>query len=165
MIGNTSSRISYIVYTPYGGAAVVLHIEIIFFVIKFRSKPYLLSLIPRLNTSFDTCFIISLFLDWTYLLTRRVSLVEQELPTIPEHLSSLPVFSGVRVTRFLVICVMCCRSLFVLFPLATVFSVFLPITASDNHFGIFKLFLMNVYINLSLKVLLDACIGVTCIQD
>jgi hypothetical protein len=33
----------------------------------------------------------------------RVPLVEQELLTIPEHLSSPPVFSGVRVTRTLVL--------------------------------------------------------------
>jgi hypothetical protein len=32
-----------------------------------------------------------------------VSLVEQELPTLPEHLSSPPVFSGVRVIRSLVL--------------------------------------------------------------
>jgi hypothetical protein len=32
-----------------------------------------------------------------------VSLVEQELPTLPEHLSSPPVFSGARVTRSLVL--------------------------------------------------------------
>ena len=32
-------------------------------------------------------------------LTRRVPLVEQELLTLPEHLSSPPVISGVRVTR------------------------------------------------------------------
>jgi len=38
-------------------------------------------------------------------LTRRVSPVEQELLTLPEHLSSPPVFSGVRVTRSLVLCV------------------------------------------------------------
>jgi hypothetical protein len=31
--------------------------------------------------------------------------VEQELLTLPEHLSSPPVFSGVRVTRSLVLCV------------------------------------------------------------
>jgi hypothetical protein len=37
--------------------------------------------------------------------TRRVSLVEQKLSTLPEHLSSPPVFSGVRVTRSLVLCV------------------------------------------------------------
>ena len=36
-------------------------------------------------------------------LIRRVSLVEQELFTLPGHLSSPPVFSGVRVTRSLVL--------------------------------------------------------------
>ena len=37
-------------------------------------------------------------------LTRRVSLVEKELLTLPEHLSSSPpVFGGVRVTRSLVL--------------------------------------------------------------
>jgi hypothetical protein len=35
--------------------------------------------------------------------TRRVPLVEQELPTLPEHLTSPLVFSGVRVTRSLVL--------------------------------------------------------------
>jgi hypothetical protein len=35
-------------------------------------------------------------------LTRRVPLVEQELINLPEHLSSPPVFSWVRVTRSLV---------------------------------------------------------------
>ena len=38
-------------------------------------------------------------------LTRQVPLVEQELLTLPEHLSSPPAFSGVRVTRSLVLCV------------------------------------------------------------
>jgi hypothetical protein len=42
-------------------------------------------------------------------LTRRVPLAEQELPTLPEHLSSPLVFSGVRVTLSLVLCVMFCR--------------------------------------------------------
>ena len=44
---------------------------------------------------------------------RWVSLVEQELLTIPEHLSSPPGFRGVRVTRSLVLCVCfvdCCLS-------------------------------------------------------
>ena len=36
-------------------------------------------------------------------LTRRVPLVEQELLTLQEHLSSPPVFSGVRFTRSLVL--------------------------------------------------------------
>ena len=38
-----------------------------------------------------------------------------ELPTPTEHQSSHPVFGGVHVTRFLVLCVLFCRSLFVLF--------------------------------------------------
>ena len=38
-------------------------------------------------------------------LTRRVSLVEQELLTLSEHASSPPVFSGVRLTRSLLLCV------------------------------------------------------------
>ena len=36
---------------------------------------------------------------------RRVPLVEQELLTLPGHLSSPPVFSRVRVTRSLILCV------------------------------------------------------------
>ena len=38
-------------------------------------------------------------------LTWRVPLVKQELLTLPEHLSSLTVFSRVRVNRSLVLCV------------------------------------------------------------
>ena len=38
-------------------------------------------------------------------LTRWVKLVEQELPTLLEHMSSPTGFSGVRVTRSLVLCV------------------------------------------------------------
>ena len=45
--------------------------------------------------------------------------------TLPEHLSSPPVFSGVRVARFLILCVMYCRSLFVLCLLPIVLSVLL----------------------------------------
>jgi ABC-type maltose transport system permease subunit len=44
--------------------------------------------------------------DYRYTwITRRVPLVEQELLTLPEHLSSYPGFSGVRVTWSLVLCV------------------------------------------------------------
>ena len=34
-----------------------------------------------------------------------LTLVEQELPTLPDHLSSPPIFSWIRVTRSLVLCV------------------------------------------------------------
>ena len=36
--------------------------------------------------------------------TRQVPLVEQELPTLSEHMSSPPVFSGIHVNRSLVLC-------------------------------------------------------------
>ena len=41
--------------------------------------------------------------------------VDQELLTHTEHLSSSPAFSRVRMARCLVLCVMFCRSLFVIF--------------------------------------------------
>ena len=56
--------------------------------------------------------------------TRGVPLVENELPTLPEHPSSLPAFSGVRVVRSVVFCLLFCRSLFFLFLLAIVLSFF-----------------------------------------
>ena len=67
--------------------------------------------------------------------TRSVSLVEQELLTLPESLNSPPVFSGVSVARSF--CVAFCRSLFVLFLLTIVLYV-LQFTDSDYPFGIFK---------------------------
>jgi len=54
------------------------------------------------------------------------------------QLSSPPVLSWVRVTRSVVLCIMFCRSLFVLFLLAIVLFVFLRFTDSDYSFGIFK---------------------------
>jgi hypothetical protein len=82
-------------------------------------------------------------------LTRLVPLVVQELPTLPENLSSLPVFSGVRVARSLVLCVCAIdRCLFfVLFHLAIVLSILLRFTDSDYSFGIFKLFFNQVICN------------------
>ena len=59
-----------------------------------------------------------------------------------EHLSSSLVFSGVRVTRSLILCVCFvdrCLS-FVLFLMANVLSVFLRYTDSDYPFSVFKLF-------------------------
>jgi hypothetical protein len=47
--------------------------------------------------------LLRLITGFVAILTRRVPLVEQEMPTLPENLSSPPVFSGVRVTRSLVL--------------------------------------------------------------
>ena len=77
-----------------------------------------------------------------FLLTRRVPLVEQDLLTIPEHLTSPPVFSGVRVTRSLVLYIYIVdRCLFF-----CTFSVPLRYTDSDYPFGIFKLLLWHTAI-------------------
>jgi hypothetical protein len=54
----------------------------------------------RNSRSFPRSWLITGFVAR---ITRRVTLVEQELLTFPEHLSSPPVFSGVRVTRSLVL--------------------------------------------------------------
>jgi hypothetical protein len=50
-------------------------------------------------------------------LTWWVPLMEQELLTLPEHLGSPPVFSGIRVVQCLVFCVVFCTLLFVFLSL------------------------------------------------
>ena len=53
------------------------------------------------------------------------------------------VFSGVRVARSFVFCVVFCRSLFILFLLDIVLSILLRFKDSDYPFSTFKLFLYN----------------------
>ena len=60
------------------------------------------SLVVNTSQSFPHSRLITGFVTR---LTRRVHLVKRELPTLPEYLSSPPVFGWVRVTRFLVLCV------------------------------------------------------------
>ena len=57
-------------------------------------------LVVNTSRSFPHSRLITGFLTR---LTRRVPLVEQELLTLQEHMSSPPVFSGVRVTQSLVL--------------------------------------------------------------
>ena len=72
-------------------------------------------------------------------LTRRVSLVEQELLTLPESLSSSPVLNGVRVTRTLVLCVcfVVCSLLLVLLTIVFSVDIWILITplVSQNSSG------------------------------
>ena len=69
--------------------------------------------------------------------TRQVSLLEQELFTLPEHLSSPPVFSGVRVTRSLVLYV-CFVDRFFFWPLCCLlFDIRIlisPLVSSNSSF-------------------------------
>jgi hypothetical protein len=69
---------------------------------------------PVVNTS-RSCPHSWLIAGFVTSVTRRVPLLQQELPTLPEHLSPLPVFSWVRGTLSFVFCVLICRSLFVPF--------------------------------------------------
>ena len=62
----------------------------------------------------QSLFHSSLISGFVSRVTRRVSLVEYKLPTLPEHLGLIQVF-GIRSARSLVICVLFCRSFFVLF--------------------------------------------------
>jgi hypothetical protein len=57
--------------------------------------------------------------------TRRVSLVEQELLTLPEHLSLPPIFGGVCVAQFVVFSVVFGELLLDFFILVILLSVFL----------------------------------------
>jgi hypothetical protein len=66
-------------------------------------------------------------------------IIEQELLTLPEHLSSLPVLRGSYYSIFSFMC-MFCRSYFSPFLLTIVSYVLLPYTDYDCPFGIFKLF-------------------------
>jgi hypothetical protein len=100
-------------------------------------------LVVNNSRSFPRSWLITGFVTR---LTSRVSLVEQELLTLPEHPRSYPGFSGVRVTRSLVlyVCFVDCCLFFCTFLLAIVLSV-LRYTDSDYPFGIFKLFFLGYY--------------------
>ena len=75
---------------------------IIYFINNMTRSGYCLFHVPSKNTS--RSFPHSRFITgFVTRLTRRVPLVEQELLTLSEHLSSPPVFSGVRVARSLVL--------------------------------------------------------------
>jgi hypothetical protein len=92
--------------------------------------------------SFPHSRIIAGFVD---ILTRRVPLMLQEMPTLPEHLISPSVFSWVRVSRSLVLYVCFvdrCLS-FCTFSFGHCVVCYFSIYVSDCPFGIFKLFSHN----------------------
>ena len=89
-------------------------------------------------------FILAAYVDEKILgyCPLTVKTVEQELLILPEQMSSPSVFSGVRVTRSLVLYVCFVDRCLSFFFLAIMLSVPLRYTDSDYHFGIYKLFLM-----------------------
>ena len=81
-------------------------------------------------------------------------LVVQELPTLPEHLSSPPVFSGVHVTRYLALCVCFVVRCLSFRPFSfghcfvcpsSIYGFWLP------PFGIFKLFFLTYILNFQMQ--------------
>jgi len=86
-------------------------------------------------------------------LTWRVSLVEQELLTLPEHLSSPPVFSEVRDTRYVLYvcfvdhCLSFCTFFF--WPLCCLFFfdiriLITSLVSSNSSYGILQLILFHL---------------------
>jgi hypothetical protein len=67
----------------------------------------------------------------------RVPLENQELSTLLEHMSSPPVFSGIRITRSLVLCVCFVDSCLSFCPFSFGHCFVCP---SDYPFALFKLF-------------------------
>ena len=98
---------------------------------------------------------------------RRVPLVEQELPTLPEHLSSPPVFSRVRVTRSLVLyvcfiyrCLSFCP--FIFWPLCCLFFfdiriMIAPLVSSNSSYTCAYTYniMFRMYHNVIVSVLLS----------
>ena len=87
----------------------------------------------------------------------RVALVEQELITLPEHLRSLPVCSGVRVTRSFVLCVCFVDRFcpFVPFLSTIVFSVLLRFTDSNYPLWNLQSLLRLRFIDLNTLIVSD----------
>ena len=78
--------------------------------------------------------------QWKYVVIRRVPPVEHDIFRLPEDMNSLPVYSGVRVTRSLVFCAVVCILFFVLLHFAIGLSVLVRFTDSDYPFGIANIF-------------------------
>jgi hypothetical protein len=90
-------------------------------------------------------FVLLILAGFISRVTRRISLVEQERITLPEHLSSPPVFSGVRFARSFVLCVLLGRCLSVCLFSSGHCVVCLSSISGFLYYpvGISKLFLMN----------------------
>jgi hypothetical protein len=90
----------------------------------FTDMEYMCRKWPRICSTCRKHFpVLSSFMIYHRICNQiNMSLVKQELLTLPEHLSS-PVISGVCVSRSLVLCVLFCKSVFVFFCLSIVYSV------------------------------------------
>jgi len=106
-----------------------------------------------------TTYLLSLVDVFLTRLTRRLSLVKQELLTLPEHMCSTPLLSGVRVTRSLVsyVCFFYRCLSFCSFSFCHCVAVPLRYTDSDCPFGVFKLFFQQKVGIKTVLLLLPTC--------
>jgi hypothetical protein len=74
----------------------------------------------------------SVFNRYIYIQFWRVPLLEQELLTLPEHLSSPPIFGAVCVAQFLVFCVVLGELLLDFFILVILLSVFIDFCCTSG---------------------------------
>ena len=83
-------------------------------------------------------FCVVFFVLFVFILCLVPNVARVSVLTIPEQLSSTPIFSGIRVALSIVFYVVLCRLLF-FFLLVIMLSALLRFTDSDYHFRIFKL--------------------------
>jgi hypothetical protein len=111
---------------------VLWEVHVLFMFFAFINAYILVSNTISLHTGFQHDFPD--IWCWCHLtVTRRVTIVEQELLTLPEHLRPPRVFCGVRVARSLVFCVVFCRSLFVLLSFFDLRILITPLVSSKNY--------------------------------
>ena len=90
--------ICYSIITLQGSYSTIRKLFVLFVALAQNGKHFALR---KGNNYYELKTLKHIITGFVTRLTRRVPLVEQELLTLPVHLSSPPVFSGVRVTRSL----------------------------------------------------------------
>ena len=81
--------------------------------------------------------------------------MKQELPSLPEHLNSPPVFSGVHVTRSLVLCVYFVDRCFFFWSLCCLFLLFYGfclLVIVDINFNVHNAFTVKMIINYLISI-------------
>jgi hypothetical protein len=115
---------------------------------------YLCHTWPRICSTCRTHFpVLSLFMTYHRFvtrLTRRVWLAEQELLTLPEHLSLPLIFSEVRVTKFLVLCVCFVDRYLSYCPFLLVFMLSVLLRYMDSDYTLHTFFAASHIWNINL---------------
>ena len=130
-----ATHLSSVLRVIYACTITLIPFRGVYFAVAQKLCPVSTGVVMLHTTRQWCCYIL-----WNFMwLTRRGT--GTAYPSgAPEFITS---FSGVRVTPSLVLCVMFCRSLFVLLSFF-VWPVLLRLTDSSDPFGIFELFLLCI---------------------